>query len=240
MMTDKTLKHPMGAAIADYYRNGVAGRLRVFSPDFEEDEIPLATLFRSRSEMPHLEQTALNLCQGRVLDVGAGAGCHSLALQDEGLEVTAVDIDPLSVAIMLERGVFDARVEDFWLFQDKFDTILMLMNGIGIVGTLVELPHFFEHIREILRPGGQVLLDSSDIRYVFEDEDGTFEPPRPDCYYGELTYQMQYKRVKGTPFPWLYIDFETLAEQAAAHGFCAELLEQGEHYDYLARLTLAV
>jgi len=227
----------MGLAIADYYKNGIAGRLRVFSPDFEEDEIPVDTLFREFSEMPQLEQTALQMARGRILDVGAGAGCHSLALQEMGKDVTAIDISPLAVETMQKRGVKNAKEEDFWLVDEKYDTILMLMNGIGIVGTLKELPRFFRHVATLLNEGGEVFVDSSDICYVFETDDDIIELPEGD-YYGELEYQMQYKRTKGESFPWLYIDFQTLSEIAAECGFKAEVVEMGEHYDYLARLIL--
>lgn len=237
-MTDRQ-KDPMGQAIYDYFDKGVAGKLRVFSPDFDEDEIPVETLFRELDEMPKIEQKALELAQGKILDVGAGSGCHSLELQKMGKTVKAIDISELSVEVMKESGVENAVVEDFFKIKDeKFDTVLMLMNGAGIVGTIDRLPEFFEHLKNILTPGGQVLMDSSDIRYIFEDEDGSFEINLNDGYYGELEYQMQYKRVKGEPFPWLYIDFATLQYYAEEAGFEASLVEQGEHYDYLAKLQI--
>lgn len=239
----------MGAAIADYWRNGIAGRLRVFSPDFDEDEMPVADLFRTFDEMPPLEQTALRLATGRTLDVGAGAGCHSLALQDRSIDVTAIDISPLAVQTMQAQGVNRALEQDFWTIGEQYNTILMLMNGIGIVGTLDALPRFFAHIDSILAPGGQLITDSSDVRYVYEDEDGTTPfrlneqgiqiDPETGRYYGEYLYQMQYKRIRGEQFPWLYIDFATLARAAEAAGFRAELLQEGEHYDYLARICRA-
>lgn len=230
----------MGAAIADYHRHGVAGRLRVFSPGFDEDEIPVDTLFRTPDEMPQLERTALQHCRGRVLDVGAGAGCHTLALQQMGhSDVTAIDISPLAVQTMQQRGVRQAVQQDFWDIPEgtTYDTVLMLMNGIGIVGTLQRMPRFFHHIRQVLTPGGQVLLDSSDISYLYRDEDGTLDLAGVSDYYGHIQYRMQYRRVRGEWFPWLYLDPDTLAELAPTHGFHAEVLQRGEHYDYLARLT---
>lgn len=245
----KSEKDPMGAAIADFWKNGVAGRLRVFSPDFEEDEMPVNDLFRSFDEMPSLEQTALRMASGRILDVGAGAGCHTLALQDMGRDVTAIDISPLSVETMRAQGVARALEQDFWTVEEKYDTVLMLMNGIGIAGTLDALPRFFAHIDSILTPGGQLLIDSSDVIYIFEDEDGNVPfrrdamgvpiDPETGRYYGEFIYQMQYKRIRGEQFPWLYIDFATLAGAAAACDFRAELIQEGDHYDYLARFTRA-
>lgn len=243
----KSEKDPMGAAIADLWKNGVAGRLRVFSPDFDEDEMPVDELFRTFDEMPTLEQKALRMATGRILDVGAGAGCHTLALQDMGLDVTAIDISPLSVETMRAQGVEHALEQDFWTIDDKFDSVLMLMNGIGIAGTLEALPRFFRHIDSILSPNGQLLVDSSDVIYIFEDEDGNVPfrrdamgvpiDPETGRYYGEFIYQMQYKRIRGERFPWLYIDFATLAAAAAASGFQAELIQEGDHYDYLARIT---
>ena len=230
-------KDPMGSAIADYHATGKAARLRVFSPMFDEDEIPVATLFRRFDEMPAIEQEALRTACGAILDVGAGAGCHSLALQAMEKRVTAIDISPLAVATMRERGVKDVLEQDFFTLDGSYDTILMLMNGIGIVGTLRRLPDFFLQVDRLLAPGGQLLCDSSDICYIFEDEDGIIDLTGVEGYYGELTYQMQYKSVKGEPFPWLFIDPETLCEYAAAHGFHCDIIARGPHYDYLARLT---
>jgi hypothetical protein len=113
----------------------------------------------------------------------------------------------------------------------------MAMNGIGIVGKLEALPNYFMRVKQLLAPGGQVLLDSSDIRYVFEDEDGNLELDPEDGYYGELDYRMQYRGIKGEKFDWLYIDFDTLASYAHQHGFACEKITDGSNYDYLARLT---
>ena len=228
---------PMGRAIADYHATGKASRLRVFSPMFDEDDIPVSTLFRTRDEMPGIEQEALKVASGHILDVGAGAGCHTLALQAMEKRVTAIDISPLAVETMRQRGVRDVLEQDFFTLDGQFDTILMLMNGIGIVGTISRLPAFFMQVDHLLAPGGQLLCDSSDLCYLYEDEDGIIDLTGVEGYYGELTYRMQYKAVKGEPFPWLFIDPETLREQAAAHGFYCDILVRGEHYDYLARLT---
>ena len=233
----KQEKDPMGSAIADFHATGKAAKLRVFSPMFDEDEIPVKTLFRGFDEMPAIEQTALREATGRILDVGAGAGCHSLALQHMDKQVTAIDISPLAVATMRNRGVKEVLQQDFFTLDGQYDTILMLMNGIGIVGSLSRLPAFFMQVDHLLTPGGQLLCDSSDICYIFEDEDGIIDLTGVDGYYGELNYQMQYKNVKGEEFPWLFIDPETLKEQALAHGFKVDVLARGSHYDYLARIT---
>ena len=228
---------PMGRAIADYHKNKKASKLRVFSPMFEEDEIPLTTLVRNYEDMPEIERKALDMAKGRILDVGAGSGCHSLVLQERGLDVTAIDISPLSVETMRERGVKKVMEQDFFTLEGQYDTILMLMNGIGIVGTLERMPEFFKQLDKILAPAGQVLCDSSDISYVFEDEEGMMDIPNEMDYYGEHSFRMQYKDIIGEPFDWLYIDADTLKQKAGRCGYAVELVAEGEHYDYLARIT---
>ena len=185
------------------------------------------------------------MANGKTLDVGAGSGCHSLVLQKKGIDVTAIDISPLSVETMKDRGVKKVIVQDFFTLKGQYDTILMLMNGIGIVGTLERLPRFFRQLDKILAPGGQLLCDSSDISYVFEDENGMIDIPNEMDYYGEHSFRMQYKdsfRMQykdtiGEPFDWLYIDADTLKEKAAKNGYAVEVVAEGKHYDYLARIT---
>ena len=227
----------MGKAIADFHKGRRDGKLIVLSPMFEEDEIPVTTLFRAFKDMPKMEQKALKMAKGKTLDVGAGSGCHSLWLQDKGFDVTAIDISPYSIETMKERGVVNVREQDFFTLEDKYDTILMLMNGIGIVGTLDKLSDFFKHIDKILADDGQLLCDSSDLCYLYDDKDGIVELMGSDKYYGELEYTMCYDEIKGDSFPWLYIDANTLRNYAEANGFKMEIVRRGEHYDYLARIT---
>lgn len=230
-------KDPMGAAILDFQKQGKAARLRVLSSMFEEDEMPVKHLFRSTREMPMLEQKALQLAKGRVLDIGAGAGCHALALQEKGLAVKAIDISPLSCEAMKLRGVKDTECIN--LFDDHlgtgFDTILLLMNGTGIAGKIEHLPALFLRLKALLNPGGQILIDSSDLKYIYETEDGSFDINLNGAYYGEVDYQMIYKDVKGDRFDWLYVDFPLLKSIAETCGLHGELVAEGEHYDYLAR-----
>lgn len=231
-------KDPMGRAIADYHTSGKAAKLRVLSSMFYEDEIPVATLFRSYEEMPPLEKTMLQMARGRVLDVGAGSGCHSLVLMERGHEVVAIDISELSVQVMRSRGI-EARTINFFdeTFDEKFDTILMAMNGVGIVGKVERMPQFMRCVKRLLAPDGQLLLDSSDLRYIFEEEDGSFCIDLAGKYYGEVDFEMRYKGVKGATFDWLYIDFETLAYYATAAGLKCEKCAEGDHYDYVARIS---
>lgn len=233
-------KDPMGTAIAEYHRTGRAGTLRVFSSQFDEDEIPVDQLFRTFEAMPHLEQQALTLARGRILDVGAGSGCHALTLQEMGKEVTAIDISELSVEVMRERGVSDARATDLYneYFAEQYDTILLLMNGSGIIGNIEGMERFFLRMKQLLAPDGCIYMDSSDLKYLFEEEDGSYLIDIANDYYGLVDFQMQYKQVKGDSFDWLYIDFDTLSYYAEQYGFTAEIICKGEHYDYLAKIYL--
>lgn len=230
---------PMGAAICDYFRQGKSAQLKVLSSLFDDDEMPVAHLFRSYHEMPPLEQRALNEARGKVLDVGAGAGCHALALQERGLDVTAVDISPLSCETMKERGVANVECVNIFnqRFQERFDTLLLLMNGTGIAGKLSRLPQLLSRLKQLMTPGAQILIDSSDLRYVYEDENGVLDVDLDGAYYGEVDYQMTYRNIIGKSFDWLYADSVVLAECCRQCGLKYEILAQGNHYDYLARIV---
>ena len=238
--TIDSIHDPMGAAIRDYHLRGKAARLRVMSSMFDEDEMPVDHLFRTFDNMPHLEQKALNMAYGKVLDIGAGAGCHALALQERGMDVKAIDISPLSCEVMKERGIKDVECVNLFCkqLQGKYDTLLLLMNGTGIAGKLSQLPALFNRLKELLSEEGQILIDSSDLKYIYENEDGSMDIDLNAPYYGEVDYQMQYRDIKGEPFDWLYTDPMLLASVSKQCGLQCQIMEQGEHYDYLAKLTL--
>ena len=231
---------PYQSAMWEYHR-GRHDAVIVVYDDFERDEAPISYFFRSPEQFPPVEQRALELCRGRVLDAGAGSGCHSLALQDRGLEVTAIEILPDLVDILRERGVGDARLAT-WMDVDagQFDTVLMMMNGLGLTETLAGLRVFFEEARRLIRPGGQVIADSTDVRVRMDREavqSGTFH--RPDGrYIGELHFQLEFDGRKGPPFGQLYVDPETLSRYAADAGWGFEVLQKPDEYGhYFVRLT---
>lgn len=234
-------KDPMGNAIADYHRKGKAKRLVVSSTMFEDDDMPVEVLFRDYADMPAIEQEALRLAKGKILDVGAGSGCHALALQEMNKDVCAIDISLLSVEVMRERGVNDARAINLFdpRLCDKFDTILLLMNGAGMMQRMENMPMFFARLRELLAPGGKVMMDSSDLIYIYENEDGSVDIDLDGDYYGQVDFTMKYGDIVGDKFDWLYLDFSTLAFHAEANGFSCRMVKEGEHYDYLAELQLA-
>jgi predicted TPR repeat methyltransferase len=187
--------------------------------------------------MPQLEQSALKLCEGKVLDIGAAAGCHSLVLQEKGLDVTALEISELCCSVMQKRGIRKVICKDFYRYEnDKYDTLLMLMNGIGIAGTIERLDILLKIASSLLNSGGRLLFDSSDIEYLYIEKDGSKWINLNSKYYGELSYSMHYKSIQGKSFPWLFIDFETLAPVARKNGFEPQLFAIGDHYDYLGIL----
>lgn len=234
------MKDLFGKAILDYQTNNSPEDLITSTSISDEDEMSVAYLFRSHAEMPNIEQNALALAKGKVLDIGCGAGSHSLYLQNElKLNVTAIDISAAAIATCKLRGLKDARVQDFMTLEgEKFDTILLLMNGTGICGKLKNLPQFLSKLKDLLNPGGQILIDSSDIIYMFdEDEDGGKWIPSENDYYGELIFNISYKGEQDTPIDWLYLDYNTLQNAAFGNGLKPELILEGAHYDYLAKLT---
>ncbi len=238
-MEEPKLIDVYGKAIIDYFM-GEKSKIITYSTVGGKDELPVAHLFRSYEKMPEIEKAALDITKGKVLDIGCGAGSHSLFLQEKNHSVKAIDISEGAIQVCKKRGIQNAEVMNLWdLKSEKFDTILSLMNGAGICGSLGMLPIFMAHLKSLLNPYGQVLIDSSDIIYMFEDEDGEVDLPEEDHYYGEVEFNLQYKKEKSGGFPWLYIDFHNLKHHAEASGFECKLIHKGEHYDYLAQLTLA-
>jgi SAM-dependent methyltransferase len=245
------MKDLFGKAILDYQTNNNPEDISTETSISEADEMSVAYLFREYAEMPKLEQKALELSKGRVLDVGAGAGSHALYLQNEKkLEVTAIDISAKAIEACKLRGLENAEVVNVLDLDsdtstalsmtnqnEKYDTILLLMNGTGIFGKLDQIPKYLQKLKSLLKENGQILIDSSDIIYMFDqDEDGAYEI-NGNGYYGELTFTIQYKEETEETFDWLYLDYNTLQNAAIANDLNCELIMEGEHFDYLARLT---
>lgn len=233
------MKDLFGQAIYDYQTQNAPEDIITETNISEADEMSVAYLFRSFKDMPKLEQKALQLAKGKILDVGCGAGSHTLYLQEKGYEVTAIDISEKAIEACQLRGVHNAKTQNILDLEESntFDTILLLMNGTGIFGTLKETSKYLLKLKSLLTEKGQILIDSSDIIYMFDqDEDGAYEVPASG-YYGELVFTIQYKGETEKAFPWLYLDYNTLQNACHAHGLQIELIQEGEHFDYLARIT---
>ena len=232
------MKDLFGKAIFDYQTNNSPENLVTETSISEADEMDVAYLFRSYAEMPKLEQKAMQICQGKILDVGCGAGSHALYLQDNGFDISVIDISEKAIETCKLRGLKKSKVQNILNLEDeKFDTILLLMNGTGIFETLKQTSKYLQKLKSLLNNGGQIVLDSSDIIYMFDqNEDGSYLVPT-DSYYGELTFSVAYKKETEQPFSWLYLDYNTLQNAANANGLECELILEGNHYDYLAKLT---
>lgn len=231
-------KDPIGSAVSDYFSGKPTEDILVSTDIAEDEQLSPAYFFRPFSEMPPQEQEALNRCTGRVLDIGACVGAHAIYLQEKGLDVTAIDISALSCDVMKKRGLKDVRLTNLFNLKDeKYDTILLLMNGVGVAQTLPGLDALFIHLKSLLSPNGKILLDSSDLLYLFQDEDGSaWVDITAGKYYGEVEYRLSYKETKGKPFPWLYVDYDNLFAAAQRNGLQVTYRLNGPHFDYLAEI----
>lgn len=235
------MKDLFGKAILDYQTNNKPEDLITETSISEADEMSVAYLFRDYSAMPATEQKAMQLAKGHVLDVGCGAGSHSLYLQNNRkLKVTAIDISENAIQACKLRGIETAFTEDirFLSTGEQYDTILLLMNGTGIFGKLSNISAYLQKLKSLLNSNGQILIDSSDIIYMFDDDEDGGKWIPADGYYGEVTFSILYKGETENEFDWLYVDYNTLQNAALANGFECELVLEGEHYDYLAKLTM--
>ena len=229
-----------GKAILDYQTQNAPEPLITSTSISDEDEMDVAYLFRSYDMMPKIEQKALQLSYGKVLDIGCGAGSHALSLQnDRNLTVKAIDISENAIKACELRGLENTEVTSILDLEtdEKYDTILLLMNGTGIFETLEKSSLYFQKLKSLLAEKGQILIDSSDLIYMFDDDEDGGKWIPSNGYYGELTFTVRYKGETELPFPWLYMDYNTLQNAAFANGLQCELISEGEHFDYLAKLT---
>ncbi|CAN5355424.1 class I SAM-dependent methyltransferase [soil metagenome] len=225
-----------GQAIYDFWVNEKAKALKVHNSYGVPEKMPVEVFFKTYQDLPEVDKYALNICKGHILDVGAGAGKHALALQDLSKKVTAIELSPLSAEVMRQRGVIEVIEQDIFKFSGlKFDTILMLMNGIGLAGSLEKLEILMQHVKNLLHPKGQWIFDSSDISYLYPKGQRLSNP-----YYGEIHYRFEYKKLKGRWFHWLYLDRKALKQYARKTGWNMQIIYENDEDEFLARLTLAV
>lgn len=230
---------PLGKALMDYQAAGKSEPLRIVRQDGTIDEYSVVGFFATSLDS-EIERTALEMCRGRVLDVGAGAGRHSLLLQTRGISVDAIDVVPEAVEVMCQRGVRQVRCVDVWDLRDNsYDTILMLSHGLGLAATLEGLNRFLHHMKDIVTPDGAILADSLDVRKMSDAADLAYQASLEarGKYRGEMAMRLEYGQMIGNRFGWLHVDFETLSDVAAEAGWTAECLVEAASGSYLCRLS---
>lgn len=232
------MKDILGKALLDYQNGNYSEDIITSTNISDEDILPLAFLFRNYEDMPKLEQKALQLVKGSILDVGCGAGSHSLHLQEKDFKVKSIDVSEGAIEVCRSRGIKNTAVSNVLDESETFDTILLLMNGTGIFQTIGKVSLYLKHLKSLLNKNGQILIDSSDILYMYQDDDGGIWQDTNANYYGELDYYLSYKGEQEAPMKWLYLDYTTLETAAIANGLQCELIEEGEHFDYLAKLSI--
>ncbi|MEP5340488.1 MAG: methyltransferase domain-containing protein [Algibacter sp.] len=232
------MKDLFGQALLDYQNGNYTEDITTSTSISNEDALPLPYLFRDFKDMPKLEKEALKRVKGSILDVGCGSGSHSLYLQKKGFTVKSIDISKGAIEVAKQRGIIHAELKSVLDEFEPFDTVLLLMNGTGIFQELSQVSNYLTHLKNLLKPNGHILIDSSDIKYMYEDEDGGYWMDTNATYYGELDYFLSYKGDKEEPMKWLYLDFNTLNLACESVGLKCELVLEGEHFDYLAQLSL--
>ncbi|MBT8479844.1 MAG: methyltransferase domain-containing protein [Gemmatimonadetes bacterium] len=232
---------PHARALLAFAAGQADAQLLVVDDLGDSDVLPAQWFFRGVEAFPALERLALDLCEGRVLDLGAGAGCHSLVLQERGHPVCAVEILPELVDLLRRRGIRDARGGS--VFQPpagRWDTLLMLMNGWGLPETLAGLERFLGEADRLVTPGGRIIADSTDMRRFaagWRSEAGTRLALREDGrYVGEIQFQLEFAGGRGAPFSQLYVDPDTLSAVAERAGWNVEIAARGENGAFLSVL----
>ncbi|MBN9313148.1 MAG: class I SAM-dependent methyltransferase [Chryseobacterium sp.] len=223
-----------GKAIQDFYCSKSRKKLFIHDTFGPKVEMPLSYYFRNFGAMPELERLALKHCHGKVLDIGAAAGSHALELQQRGIDVVALEISPAATQVMKDRGVLQVVNEDFFSFSgQRFDTLLLMMNGVGICSTLQGFREFLKKCRSVLSSDGQIIFDSCDVSYMYEEG----ELPA-NHYFGEIEFKYQYGTSMTDWFKWLYMDIATMRKIADEEGFASSIVFTDEDHQYLAVLRV--
>ena len=223
----------LGIAASHYFATGKNKKLRVNNSYGIPEYYPINIFFRDYEDMPDIERYALSMCYGDVLDIGSGAGSHALCLQNMSASVTTIDFSLRFINIQLKRGVGQIIFDNILnLHYGKYDTLLLMMNGIGLAQNINGLLQLLEHFKSIINYGGQIILDSTDVYYLWEEIES-----RPS-YYGEVEFQFEYEKMKGEWFKWLYIDRIKLTEIGMEVGWRTEIIYEEDNGRFLARMTM--
>ncbi len=228
-------KDLFGKSIYDYWFNKQPEDLYTRTNLTDEEVLPVKYLFRSFDEMPLPEQQALLLAQGKILDVGAGSGTHSVWLQKHGKDITALDFSEYGNKVLKDRKINKVILADFFQYKpaEKYDSILLLMNGIGIVGKAIYTDRLFKKFDELLTPQGVAFIHSSDLKYLYEEGGGYLMPQ--EGYYGDVKFTIRYKETEES-FDWTYIDEQTLKVFARQNNYKAQKIAESDFGDFLIKV----
>lgn len=228
------MKDLFGQAILDFQHKSFESPLLIHNEYGPPEIIPMDRFFNHDDEFCKLDFFAMAQVREHILDIGAATGRHALYLQNQGHDITAMDISESCGVVMRELGVMKIIIDDIFNFQGQaYDTIFMLMNGIGIAGSIEGLEKLLLHLKNMITPEGQLLVDSSDISYLYKDR-----PWPEDKYFGELSFQYEYKNMLGDLFHWLYLDQIKLVTIANSMGWTCQIISEDETDSFLARLQL--
>ena len=232
------LKDPLGVAILEFEKNGFSENITVHSDICDDDVLPVPYLFRTFKQMPELEKQAVKLCKGYVLEVGSGAGCHAQYLKSQNFKTFSIDTSEGAISYLKSKNIPCENIEFLNYNATKFDTILILMNGLGLAGKLHKIEAFLLHAKSLLNKNGCIITDSSDIRYLYEDDEGGVWIDLNSKYPGEMEFQMEYKKHKTDWFSWVYIDFETLESICTKIGLKATKIMEDDNFHYLTKIEM--
>lgn len=237
-MSQKSME-PFGLALKEFYEGNKYAKVIFHRDDGLKEDHHVFLYFRSQRDFSLIENQAIALCRGKVLDIGAGVGPHSLELQKMGLEVYAIDISFNACEIMKKRGVMNVKCSTVYdLKEITFDTILLMGRSIGFVENLLGLKKFLNFCNGLLNSGGFILLDSFDVQQTTNQTHLAYqnENSKSGRYFGEIRLQLEYKGQIGEKFQILHVDPYTLTKTAKEVGWSCDTIYKEKNGDFLAKI----
>lgn len=234
-----------GMMFMDYLRTGQDVRYGIRRDDgyFEWDNV--RGYFSEYDEFGSLIQEAIREVGSKVLDVGCGAGKHSLYLQKIGVDVVGLDISPMAIQVCKERGVGKCVVASASDMPFKnspcFDTIIMMGNNFGICGTMCETKRMLENFRKIVSDDGTILahavdptLTSNPVHLAYHERNRKLGLP-----IGQIKLKLEYEDSVSQWLHLLLVTPEEMRKLAEETGWRFERAITGQDASFVGVLKIS-
>lgn len=231
-----------GKALLDYHRTGAETVSKVIRlDDGNEEDMPMSHYFQPYEKWAPLDRAIVHWMDGRILDVGVGAGRLALHLQDKGHDVVGIDISPKSVEVAGSLGVRDVRLHNILkgpLDEEKFDTIALLGQNLGIAGFHGNVGPFLKSLANMLKPGGRITGTQINWERTDKPEHLKFQNDNRDAgrHPVEMTLRISYDGLN-EDFSWCLTNQLELIEIADDIGLEPEtIIDCRDRYGYVLRV----
>lgn len=198
--------------------------------------------FSEYRKWDQIDKAAMKHVKGRVLDIGCGAGRHSLYLQGKGFNVTGIDNSPLAIKVCRARGLKKARlmpIKEIDQFKpNSFDTVIMMGNNFGLFGSFKLAKSLLKKLHRITSPAALIIASTRDP-YTTKDPGHLVYHERNrkrGRMPGQLRLRIRFKGYIGNWFDYLLVSKDELTEILNGTGWTIRSFIDGNDGQYVMLL----